>query len=155
MDVSERGMVVYSFNDEDILAYKTLLEECEGVSLAAQRGFTGFELYSDDPNVETELGMGMVYGRQIILSRILLHRQRAGTMSKIFQLSLAVCRKHGIPKFVVQSTVTPAMVDWCIKHGMTPVEHTTVVCDGVVYGDYICEVPCEDQTGGVKRLTLG
>lgn len=128
------------FDSEDIIAYKELIESSEGVTLEVWPTIRGFTLVDPSPEGETELSMSRLFNSRITLSRINLTKRRQGTMTKIFQLSCNICRKHGIKSFVVQSTITPEMVAWCVKNGLKPVQYSCFEADDVLYGDYICDV---------------
>lgn len=128
------------FDREDILNYKELVESSEGVTLEVWPTIRGFTLVNPSPEGETELSMSRLFNSRITLSRINLVKRRCGTMTKIFQLSCDICRKYGIKSFVVQSTITPEMVAWCMKNELKPVQYSCFEADGVLYGDYIYDV---------------
>ena len=100
---------MYNFDTVDIGAYKDIMEAGENTSMEAIRTFTGFSMVAADSSRLSELAMGIVYDRAIILSRIFLERRRVGTMTKIFNLSLDLCKKYNTRKFIVQSVVTSEM----------------------------------------------
>lgn len=131
---------MYNFDTVDIGAYKDIMEAGENTSMEVIRTFTGFSMVAEDSSRLSELAMGIVYDRAIILSRIFLERRRVGTMTKIFNLSLDLCKKYNTRKFIVQSVVTSEMASWCVSHGMSPVMYSSYEQDGVIYGDYSLDI---------------
>lgn len=125
------------FDSSDISAYKSLLEVAEDVTLEVWPTIDGFTLVDADPDGVTELSMSRLLNSRITLSRINLRNRHCGTMTKVFQLSCELCKKYGVKSFIVQSTITPEMVAWCVKNGLHPAVYSCFEADGVLYGDYI------------------
>lgn len=131
---------MYNFDIVDIGAYKDIMEAGENANMEVVKTFTGFTMVSEDRSRLSELAMGIVYDRAIILSRIFLERRRVGTMTKIFNLSLDLCKKYNTRKFIVQSVVTPEMASWCASNKMLPMMYSSYEQDGVIYGDYSLDI---------------
>lgn len=129
-----------NFDNKDIMVYKELLERKDNIQLDIYRSYTGFSLYSIDSNYITELEMSIIPNRQMILNRIVLKNRRIGTMTELFKISIDLCKKYSIHKFIVQSVITKEMSRWCIKNGLSPCEYSGYYVNDVFIGDYSIDV---------------
>ncbi len=122
------------FSGKEIANILSMLQCREGVPMQVEKELSGFWFHSDD--WESELRIIFLSTFRLTVSRVCFINRRRGTMTEIGAYLEAFCRTHQISELVIQCVETPAMVNWCIKNGFSPIPSASMVFDGIIMGDY-------------------
>lgn len=115
---------------------QTLIETAGNTVLYPTCSFGNIMYHSE--HQMTELYLKTTPNKDLVISRIALANQRIGTGTKILEYLKSFARKNGFTSIVIESTMTPAMNHFALKHGFAPVKHQGFVSDEdhEFYGNY-------------------
>ena len=61
-------------------------------------------------------------------------------MTEIYKHLVRFCRNNGLHTIVIQSVVTEAMANWCLKNGFIQSATCSVQLPGYIGGDYLKDI---------------
>ena len=92
-------------------------------------------------NQLTELYLKSSPDNRLIISRISLKNQRIGTGTKIIDYLKCFSKDKGFTSIIIESTLTPAINHFALKHGFTPQYNQGLIDeDNEFYGNYKLEL---------------
>lgn len=112
-----------------------IIEKADNTILHPTCSF-GNILYQGE-NQLTELYLKTSPDKHLIISRISLANQRMGTGTKILDYLKKFAKEKGFVSIVIESTLTPAMNHFALKHGFVPQPYQGFTdSDNEFYGNY-------------------
>lgn len=125
---------MHKITTSEITSLVEMISAAEGTFISAEQELHGVWLHSADWT--TELRLSIYCERFIMVSRVVFNKQRAGTMTKVFEWMKQYAITNGLEGCVIQSVYTPAMAAWCLKNGLSPKLSTCYESNGCQYGYY-------------------
>ena len=118
----------------EITSLIEMISDSEGTHISAEQELHGVWLHSADWT--TELRLSIYCERFIMVSSVVFNKQRAGTMTKVFEWMKKYATVNNLDGCIIQAVSTRGMVIWCLKHGFSPRLSTCYESDSCQYGDY-------------------
>lgn len=128
--------VEFSAHEVELLQH--LLMRLTGEKFDCQYELAGIWLHSESS--DAELRLLILSDKQLIVSRVLFREKRHGTMTGVYRYLARFCKNNGLPTLVIQSVVSEAMANWCIKNGFNPSMTSYVQLPGFIGGDYLKDI---------------
>lgn len=128
--------VAFSAHEVELLQH--LLMRLTGEKFDCQYELAGIWLHSESS--DAELRLLILSDKQLIVSRVLFREKRHGTMTGVYRYLARFCKNNGLPTLVIQSVVSEAMANWCIKNGFNPSMTSYVQLPGFIGGDYLKDI---------------
>lgn len=127
-----------AFGTHEVELLQHLLMRLTGEKFDCQYELSGIWLHSE--NSDAELRLLIFSDQQLIVSRVLFREKRHGTMTAVYRYLVRFCKNNGLPTLVIQSVVSEAMANWCLKNGFTQSRNSYVQLPGYIGGDYLKDI---------------
>jgi hypothetical protein len=112
---------------KDFLPIITLLEDNENTKIKFEMDniLKRYEFHGNGNG--TELFLREHLPSSLVIQRVGLINKRKGTMSSILNELINLCRIFNFDSIIIQSVMTSAMKDFCIKKGFSHTSNTGVI----------------------------
>ena len=124
---------------KDLYPLQEIIEIADDTTLSPTCNFGNIMYHGE--NQLTELYLKSSPNKHLIISRISLKNQRKGTGTKIIEFLKDFSKSKGFTAIVIESTLTPAINHFALKHGFVPQYHQGFMGeDNEFYGNYKLEL---------------
>ncbi len=126
------------FGSHEVELLQNVLNRLTGERFTCQYELSGIWLHSESSDAELRL---LIFSDQkLIVSRVLFKEKRHGAMTGVYRYLARFCKTNRLHTIVIQSVVTEAMANWCIKNGFTHSKISWVQLPGYIGGDYLKDI---------------